>query len=53
MAEVMEAGMAVAISMVEATAFAVRTSVARATWVVDPQFPVRLRSETREASATR
>jgi NCAIR mutase (PurE)-related protein len=46
MAEVMEAAMAAAIiSMVEATVFAVRTSVGRGTWAVDQLFPVRLRSE--------
>jgi hypothetical protein len=42
-----------AISMVAATtAFAVRISVARATWAADPQFRVRLRSKAR-AAATR
>jgi hypothetical protein len=47
MAEVMAAAMAAAaiISMVEATVFAVPTSVVRGTWAVDPLFPVRLRSE--------
>jgi NCAIR mutase (PurE)-related protein len=46
MAEVMEAAKAAAIiSMVEATVFAVPTSVVRGTWAVDPLFPVRLRSE--------
>jgi uncharacterized protein YqiB (DUF1249 family) len=63
---VMEAAvmvMAVAISMAEAistvstveatTAFALRISVAGATWAADPHLPVRLRSEAREASAAR
>jgi len=57
MVEVMEAAMvatatAGAISIVEATACTVHISVARATWAVDPQFRVRLRSKAR-AAATR
>jgi hypothetical protein len=42
-----------AIFMAEATAFTVRISPARTTWVEDPHFHDRLRSEAREASATR
>jgi hypothetical protein len=42
-----------AISMAEATAFTVGISLARTTWAEDPHFHGRLRSEAREASATR